>query len=401
MRGAARQPRDDPSPERPDLEARVAQVCASHQAVIGEIRAGLKLLAASPCDPQIAAMLADRLRLVAAGAFDAGIHMEEMRGALAEFTAANKGNDRLFNAGRAYERAQIARESIPGPRHRRGSAAREPGRGQLALIRLQGVAFLALAGKALKPLWQHAGHVVGHPATWKLTAHTAKLATGAAAGAGTVAAVTVIALSPAVSHAASGSDPGSSATVPGWRTSAEPIPSSSQIALTVVHPKVKHAAKGRTLLSASGVPAPLAGPQAGPAASASPSSSPVVSAQAGPATLSVSAASLDLSVISQAQITISASGAGWAAWRIGTSGTDLSFSKTSGVLQAGQSATVTVSLASALDGLAQQVFTVAGQSVTVSLPLPLPAVSAAPVPSVSVSVSVSVPAPVLPGVLPG
>jgi hypothetical protein len=92
-----------------------------------------------------------------------------------------------------------------------------------------------------------------------------------------------------------------------------------------------------------------------------------------------------LSLTPQATFTISATGSGWASWHISTSGTDLDFSPAHGVLQAGQSVQVTVSLDPSQDGLTSQAFTVDGQTVTVNLPLP------APVPSVSASPVVSIP----------
>jgi hypothetical protein len=85
----------------------------------------------------------------------------------------------------------------------------------------------------------------------------------------------------------------------------------------------------------------------------------------------------------QAAITLSASGAGWVSWRISTTGPDLDFSATHGVLQAGQSVVLTVSVdpAQSLDGNTQQAFEINGQQVTVALPPLVPAA----VPSVSIS----------------
>ena len=380
MRGAAPQPRDDPAPERPDLEARVAQVCASHQAVIGEIRAGLKLLAASQCDPQIAAVLADRLRLAAAGAFDSGVHMEEMRCALAEFTAANKGNDRLFDAGRAFERARIARESIPGPRHRRGYAAREPGEGQRALFSVKALVPVAAAFWAARK---------AIPAHVKLAAFTTTVLAGAGGAAFVVA--------PAVTHSAPGPVPGSAASLPGWHTSASPFPSSSQIALTLTKPKPKHAAKGKELLSASGVPAPLAGPQTGSGASASPSS-PAVQVSG---TLAVTSGNTQLSlgldgITYSGSVTVMAQG-GDVKWGATSNSPDVTVSTPdglSGVLGDGSAVTFTISVDPSAQLSAGSATVRIWPGITISVTwLALPVV-----PSVDPSPPVSVP--VLPSVLP-
>jgi len=95
--------------------------------------------------------------------------------------------------------------------------------------------------------------------------------------------------------------------------------------------------------------------------------------------LSVGTTSLDLSAVPQATVTLTASGSGWVSWSVTTTGTDLDFSKTSGVLAAGQSYQLTVSLDPSQDGLTAQTFEVNGTQITVGLPLPLPAVSPDPV----------------------
>jgi hypothetical protein len=157
-----------------------------------------------------------------------------------------------------------------------------------------------------------------------------------------------------------------------------PLPSSSLIAQDVTHPETITARKdlgSRTPVSPSSLPT-LPSP-----AGSSPAAPSASSAPAGPAVLTVSTSGLDLSAVSQAAVILTASGSGWVSWSVATTGTDLVFSATHGVLQAGQSATITVSLASSQDGLAAQVFTIGGQQVTVALPLPvvIPAPSASAV----------------------
>ena len=110
------------------------------------------------------------------------------------------------------------------------------------------------------------------------------------------------------------------------------------------------------------------------------------SQQGGSATIAVSTTSLDLSSGGgTVTLTITASGSGWAAWRIDTKDpntgidqTDLDFSSTHGVLQGGQSATVTVTLDPSQDNAASEVFSVAGQQLTVTLPGPPPAPATGP-----------------------
>jgi hypothetical protein len=396
MRGAARQPQDDqePAPERADLDAGAA---AALDGLAGLVSRAQDLLARCP-DPQSAPLLRELVTEVTL----AGIHCEELRGQMAAYVAANAGNDRIFAALLARERAQAAKAAVPGPRHAR-SSRRQPGEGQAALFSVRLSAFAGAAVVALKPLLKHAGTALKHPAAVRLTAHTVKMAAAAAAvpaaGALVIAGAVVI-----TTHPSPGGSPvGPGASVPGWQTSATPIPSSSLIARTVVHPKAKRGSKGKTLLDASGAYQPpppyVPGPQ--PSASSSSPSSPssASSAPAGPAVLTVSTTAIDLSGAStSAVITLSATGTGWVSWKVdtwdaatGVNQADLDFSATHGVLQAGESAEVTVTLdpSQAQDGNLSETFVIAGVSVTAALPASAPqpspagtpAGSPAPVPS--------------------
>jgi hypothetical protein len=213
-----------------------------------------------------------------------------------------------------------------------------------------------------------------------LTAHkVAMAASSAVAAGGTAAVLTVTALGPHVTLPYTG--PSSAAPAPAasiFGAVPIPLPSSSLIAQDVTHPETITARKdlgSRTPVSPSSLPT-LPSP-----AGSSPAAPSASSAPAGPAVLTVSTSGLDLSAVSQAAVILTASGSGWVSWSVATTGTDLVFSATHGVLQAGQSATITVSLASSQDGLAAQVFTIGGQQVTVALPLPvvIPAPSASAV----------------------
>ena len=100
--------------------------------------------------------------------------------------------------------------------------------------------------------------------------------------------------------------------------------------------------------------------------------------QPGRPVIQLDTTAIDLTGVSQATVTVTATGGGgWVSWRVDTGGSDLDFSSTHGVLAAGQNATIIVSVdaAQALDGNLSQTFDVNGQPVTVSLPpLPVPVV---------------------------
>ena len=124
------------------------------------------------------------------------------------------------------------------------------------------------------------------------------------------------------------------------------------------------------------------------------------SQQGGSATIAVSTTSLDLSGgEGSVTLTLSASGSGWASWKIDTwdavnqvNQTDLDFSSSHGVLTGGASVTITITLAGTLNSAQSEVFQVAGQSVTIALPGPPPAPTTAPSP-VDTSLPVVVPTP--------
>ena len=363
MRHAARQPRDDPAPEREDLDAKAAQVLGGMAGLVTRAQA---LMARCP-DPQTVPLV----RQFIVETISTALHVEELRGELARYAEACEGYDHIFEQGRAFERAQAAKAAVPGPRHRRSSASRRPGEGQVALfaVKLQGIALVAFG--ALKPLLPHLKHA---GTAVKGAAHAHRMVT-AALTALTVpaAAAAVYVVAPAVMHHAPAAAAVPSASVPGWRTSAVPIPSSMPVFPAVVHPKAKHAAKGKTL-SALGLPVPsYSGPGQSFSSVPSSPSPPASSAPSGPATLDLGGVtSLTLtSAVPQATVTLTASGSGWVSWKVTTTGGDLDFSPSHGVLQAGQSVTVTVSLDASQDGLGQQGFSIGGQSVMVSLPLPV------------------------------
>ena len=111
--------------------------------------------------------------------------------------------------------------------------------------------------------------------------------------------------------------------------------------------------------------------------------------------LTVSTTALNLTSLTSETITLSATGTGWVPWKVdtwdaatGVNQADLDFSATHGVLQAGESAEVTVTIdpAQALDGDTQEVFTIGGVSVTATLP----AIVQAVVPTVAPSILPSV-----------
>jgi hypothetical protein len=270
----------------------------------------------------------------------------------------------------------------PRHRHRKGRVPRPRAPGEHPLLNsVKGyapvAAFLALLKRAA-PHLRHLGHAV---TAAKGAAHAHRIAAALTAvtlaGAGAGAGAELIQIGTAQSPYGASAGPG--ASVPGWHTSATPIPSSSPIALAVTHPKAKHGSKeGKTLLYATAPPPYSAAAQDPASTPAGASASSAASVAAGPAVLSVGTDAIDLTNVTSATVTLTASGSGWVSWHITTSGTDLDFSATHGVLQAGQSVQVTVSLDPSQDGLSSQTFEIAGQQVTVTLPGPAPDPSATP-----------------------
>lgn len=392
MRSAARQQEAKPPPAtRPELEAGMGAAIAEHRAAVAEFRAGIRALDTLGCDPQLIAELGERLRLAGAGLFDSGIHLEEARGGLAGYTVTSGGEDHIYSKG--YEKGlaagleRAAKALIPGPRHRRASDARQPGEGQRALFSVKALAPVAAA------FWAARRAIPAHTAHQALRVKLAALITGAAAGSAAAAVTAVMALAPVTAPAATGPAHGHGANPAASVVASGLIPSPS-LAGSERHAR-NAARKGgkKALLSAGGQPV-LYGPAPDPSSSASSSPSPAASVQAGPAQISVSTPSLDLSILQSVTFQVIATGSGWSSWSVSTTGSDLDFSPSHGILQAGQSVTVTVKVdpAQLLDGNSLQSFTIGTNLVTVTLPGPVPVPSvSAPVPSVSVPVPSIVP----------
>lgn len=233
-----------------------------------------------------------------------------------------------------------------------------------------------------------------------LAPHKAAVAALVAAGAVTGAGVSAVTLTHA--HAAAAA-PGSSATAPAPAASAYAVPAPDpSLVSRIGHPGTlsRHARKEQRLPP---VPAAWVAPDSPSSASPSQVSQPSQSSQqqgpAGPPQLSVSTTAIDLSASSTASATITLSVTGpdgsWVSWRVDTKNpetgaeqADLDFTTpdggdTHGILKAGQSVTITVTVdqAQVADGNTSEVFTINGQPVTAALP----ASSAAPAPAVTVT----------------
>ena len=169
-------------------------------------------------------------------------------------------------------------------------------------------------------------------------------------------------------------------------------PSSVRLIRAVTSPGAKpglDAKSGSAAGSSGAAPVPPSVSYPPPSSSPSSPSSQSSAQPAGPAVLTVSTTAVDLTTATSATITISATGSGWASWSVSTwdpqtqsNQTDLDFSPSHGVLQAGQSVTITVSLDAGYAGVdALETFTVAGASVTATLPGSQPAASPSPAPT--------------------
>src|SRR5580700_3006602 len=101
MRSAARKPRDDPAPERPDLDRKAAAALDGHLALIASAQA---LMARCP-DPQTAILL----RQLIVETISTGLHLEELRGQMKAYGEVNETLEVAFQAGRAYEQARAAK----------------------------------------------------------------------------------------------------------------------------------------------------------------------------------------------------------------------------------------------------------------------------------------------------
>jgi hypothetical protein len=189
---------------------------------------------------------------------------------------------------------------------------------------------------------------------------------------------------PAVSVAAGGAagareHPLAVASAPGWHTTGVPIPAPAPSVIVGPRGKVpmpKLDAKAGISRPSSLLPYVWYVP---PAQSPAPAVQPSPSSQggsSGPAVLSVNVVAIDLSSGTPQTITLSAAGSGWVAWKVDTQGqSDLDFSPSRGVLAAGESVTVTVSLDASQDGAVSETFSIGTQAVTATLSVPVPAVA--------------------------
>ena len=274
--------------------------------------------------------------------------------------------------------------AVPAQRgHRRAHRRRSPGPGQAQLFPVPGFVLAAFA--VLRHALRHstAAHAIGAHGALK----AALAATAVTAGGTALVVGAVVTLAP---HSGSAGPYGASGPAPAASAyAASPIPTSSLI--TVTRPRTGTADVRRARLAQGGIlpvlPQPSASwssPSSQPSGPSQPSAS-ASSSPAGPAVLGGVPTAIDLSGGAPVVITLTASGGGWVAWKVGTTGTDLVFSKTGGVLAAGGFYQLTVSLAAPLDGNATQTFDVNGQQVTVTLPGPVatpsPAVTGTDTPS--------------------
>lgn len=278
-------------------------------------------------------------------------------------------------AGRALDRAAgielalgLSGPPVPvaAPRQR----GRHSAKGARGLRALPGV---AAACAALRLSWHAHAPALAKVALARTIAHPVVASLAALTITGGV--VTGVAVVPSTASAHE-HPPAASASLPGWHTVGVPITVPPPVDALAVHPKPKLDAK-------SSAPAPflpwwLSDPNppspTGPSQQASSQPSQAPASPAAPPVLAVSETALDLTSVSSETVTLTAEGgSGWLSWRVAPGGTDLDFSATHGVLAAGQSYTLTVSLDSAQDGLPSQAFSVNGTQVTVVLPA-LPAV---------------------------
>ena len=265
----------------------------------------------------------------------------------------------------------------PVPAPRRAPSHRTPPKDRwLKLV----TAILVLAG-ALKVAVKASGPALAHPLR-SLAAASIPAKVTAAIGVTTLAvagAATVPAVHGAVAQAL-GAQPAASAPADGIVSAtpitdpSSPLPSTVPIADILTKPKTS------AISSLPFVPEPYSSPYVNvpPAYNPAPPSQGQGTQQPPPSpsgrpVIQLDATAIDLTGASSATVTITATGnTGWTSWHVDAGGSDLDFSSTHGVLQAGQSYTLTISLDATQDGGTQQTFDVNGQQVTVSLPLPPP-----------------------------
>jgi hypothetical protein len=280
--------------------------------------------------------------------------------------------DALIEEG---ERRAMARMRGQGPQPRHSRPTQSP---------LLGVLKGGRAG-VLVPVAAALGTVARHAAKARTALgaipHAAALATGSVAVAAVAATVAVLPGSPPPPPQVAIS--GSSSSAPAYDATGYPVPAPSSSLRFAAYTRPRTDAN-RAKAVPAGLPLPPAmygdPPAAVPSAPPSPAQAPP------PAVLEMSTTALDLTGSPQAVITLSAtSGSGWVSWTVSADGTDLDFSATHGVLAAGESCQITVSLDPDQDGSTMETFSVDGQSVTVTLPplaVPSPVVSVSPGPTV-------------------
>jgi len=303
------------------------------------------------------------LRELAAGGAVPPVEVIELSGRIAEWDRALRKAAMWADADPVLSTAPLA--AVPEPPRRRqrpgGTHRQRPPGDRPLMFRVPGIAaaaFLALKGAA--------------------NAHRITAAAMAATGSVALGGALVTAV-PAITHPAAASPGVTYATAPAWHTSAVPLtPRQARYAAEVTRAAKRRHGHGLTS-AASVLPALAPYTPAPPSPPPSPSQPPQAQ---GPATLEIPATSVDLSAVSQAMITLTATGdGGWVSWHVTTGGTDLDFSATRGVLQAGQSYELTVSLDAAQDGNTEQTFAVNGAEVTVYLPVPAAVPSPAATPT--------------------
>ena len=388
MHGAVYERQDDPEPAPeppPDLHARAAELAA----VAARCGALLDRLEAVPADAEALRRLGMEHALLNIRAPELAAAAEADAAARREEAGRRLAGQAAFEAGVAEGEARAAaRMKLP---RQRGARHAAPAWQQLPLKLIRALVPVAAAPWAAAEILGR--HALGRGAALNLTAHTVRVA--AAVTAGSAATALVITGAVAVTHDAtspSGSPGGQGAAPAASVEAAVPVPSDSpSIAAFVTRPKAK-AGKGKTLLSSSAGMLPAYVTEPAPAPSSSSSSpdtpAPASSSAAGPAALTVSTTAIDLSGAStSAVITLSATGTGFVSWKVdtwdaetGVRQDDLDFSAMRGVLQAGESAEVTVSLdpSQATDGDLTEVFTIGGVSVTAALPASAPQPSPSP-----------------------
>jgi len=215
-------------------------------------------------------------------------------------------------------------------------------------------------------------------------AHRVMAAAAAAMTGSAVVGGALVATVPAITHAAAGPSAGASSAVPGWHTSAVPLtPKQAKYVAEVTRARQRKHGAGLVSAASSLPVLPPWTPAPFPSSSSpAPSQPSQTQAAAGSAVLQVPVDGIDLTSGTPQTIMLTATGdGGWVSWQVKTAGTDLDFSKMSGVLRPGQTAEVTVSVdpAEAQDQAMQQTFTVNGQPVVATLQAPQPAVTPAPV----------------------